>query len=67
MGVPQTLILARCLGGGITLDSRPGKGATFRLALPVKMAGEWTKSEVGPVVIQNGCDYAAASMRNAEF
>jgi len=40
LGLAGALILARCLGGNITVDSQPGQGATFRLVLPVKMAGE---------------------------
>ena len=40
LGLAGALILAKCLGGNITLDSRKGQGATFRLTLPVKMAGE---------------------------
>jgi len=40
LGLAGALILTRCLGGDIALDSRPGQGATFRLTLPVKMAGE---------------------------
>jgi len=40
LGLAGAQILARCMGGNITVDSRPGQGATFRLSLPVKMAGE---------------------------
>lgn len=37
LGLAGALILTRCLGGDIALDSRPGQGATFRLTLPVKL------------------------------
>jgi signal transduction histidine kinase len=40
LGLAGALILARCLGGDIKLDSQVGQGATFRLTLPVKMEGE---------------------------
>ncbi len=37
LGLAGALILARCLGGNIELDSQKGKGATFRLTLPVRL------------------------------
>jgi signal transduction histidine kinase len=40
LGLAGALILARCLGGDITVDSRQGQGATFLLTLPVQMQGE---------------------------
>jgi len=40
LGLAGALILARCLGGDISLDSRPGQGASFHLKLPVKMQAE---------------------------
>jgi signal transduction histidine kinase len=35
LGLAGALIMARCLGGDIQLESVKGKGATFRLRLPV--------------------------------
>jgi signal transduction histidine kinase len=40
LGLAGALILARCLGGDIRIDSRAGQGATFCLTLPVKMEKE---------------------------
>ncbi|MEJ2165437.1 MAG: HAMP domain-containing sensor histidine kinase [Desulfobacterales bacterium] len=39
LGLAGAQILARCLGGDIKIDSCKGQGATFRLMLPVRMAG----------------------------
>jgi signal transduction histidine kinase len=39
LGLAGALILARCLGGDITIDSQKGRGALFRLTLPLKMEG----------------------------
>ena len=36
LGLTGSLVMARCLGGDIELESRKGKGATFRLRLPLK-------------------------------
>lgn len=40
LGLAGALILTRCLGGDLTIESTAGQGATFRLALPVTMAEE---------------------------
>lgn len=37
IGLAGALVLANCLGGGIELESRKGKGATFKLTFPVSM------------------------------
>jgi two-component system, OmpR family, sensor kinase len=37
LGLAGALILARCLGGNIELDSQKGQGATFQLTLPVRL------------------------------
>ena len=37
LGLAGALILARCLGGDLTIESTPEQGATFRLVLPVKI------------------------------
>lgn len=38
LGLAGARIMARCLGGDIELDSRRGKGAVFRLTLPVDLS-----------------------------
>ena len=40
LGLAGSLILAQSLGGNIELCSEKGKGATFRLILPVALAGK---------------------------
>jgi signal transduction histidine kinase len=40
LGLAGARILANCLGGDIKIDSQKGPGATFRLTLPLRMAGE---------------------------
>jgi len=37
LGLAGAFILARCLGGNIELESESGKGATFRLVLPLRL------------------------------
>jgi signal transduction histidine kinase len=37
LGLAGALILARCLGGDIKIDSRKGQGATFLLTLPLNL------------------------------
>ena len=34
LGLPISLGIIRSLGGQLTVDSRPGEGATFRVRLP---------------------------------
>jgi signal transduction histidine kinase len=41
LGLAGALILARCLGGDITIDSRKGQGASFKLTLPLKLEERW--------------------------
>ena len=40
LGLAGALILARCLGGDIKIDSQKGRGALFRLTLSLKMEGD---------------------------
>jgi len=40
LGLAGALALARCLGGEITIDSKKGKGASFRLTLPTVLAAD---------------------------
>ena len=38
LGLAGANIISRCLGGGLELESEAGKGATFRLTIPLKLA-----------------------------
>ena len=40
LGLAGANIISRCLGGSLELESQKGKGATFRLRLPLKLASE---------------------------
>ena len=40
LGLAGANIISRCLGGSLSLESEKGKGATFRLRLPLKLATE---------------------------
>lgn len=40
LGLAGANIISRCLGGELKLDSEKGKGATFKLLLPVKLASD---------------------------
>jgi signal transduction histidine kinase len=40
LGLAGANIISRCLGGQLKLDSEKGKGATFRLIIPMKLEGE---------------------------
>jgi len=37
IGLAGALVLAKCLGGDIAIESRKGKGATFKLKFPISM------------------------------
>ena len=39
LGLAGALILAKCLGGELTIDSKKGQGATFKLLLPLHLEG----------------------------
>ena len=40
LGLAGANIISRCLGGQLKLDSEIGKGATFRLTMPMKLKGD---------------------------
>jgi signal transduction histidine kinase len=40
LGLAGANIISRCLGGQLQLDSEKGKGATFRLIMPMKLEGD---------------------------
>ena len=40
LGLAGANIISRCLGGNLELESEKGKGATFRLTLPLKLASD---------------------------
>jgi signal transduction histidine kinase len=37
LGLAGANIISRCLGGQLELESEKGKGATFKLTLPLKL------------------------------
>ena len=40
LGLAGARVLARCLGGDIEIENERGKGATFRLILPITFSGD---------------------------
>jgi len=40
LGLAGANIISRCLGGQLKLDSQKGKGATFRLIMPLKLESD---------------------------
>jgi signal transduction histidine kinase len=40
LGLAGANIISRCLGGSLSLESEKGKGATFRLRLPLRLASD---------------------------
>jgi signal transduction histidine kinase len=38
LGLAGANIISRCLGGSLKLESEKGKGATFRLKIPIRLA-----------------------------
>ena len=40
LGLAGASILAKCLGGNLTIESRSGQGATFQLILPLQMGSD---------------------------
>jgi two-component system OmpR family sensor kinase len=38
LGLAGANIISRCLGGRLDLESEKGKGATFRLTIPLRLA-----------------------------
>jgi signal transduction histidine kinase len=40
LGLAGANIISRCLGGSLELESEKGKGATFRLSIPLKLVSD---------------------------
>jgi signal transduction histidine kinase len=40
LGLAGANIISRCLGGSLELESEKGRGATFRLTIPLRLADD---------------------------